>query len=128
MSTKKSIGIKGKVIHSQAREVIASVLQFMKEEAEHGLKIPLTNFKERLIAATNISESTYRKIKTEADNILTGKTTSFTSPRKSRPRSNPKSDLNEGQIEAVRSIIHNFYIMEKRRPTLKGELLQQNIN
>ena len=114
MSVAKSIGIRGKAIHSQAREVIANVLQFMKEEAEHGLKIPLANFRERLLAATKISEGTYRKIKSEADGVQTGKTASFTSPKKNRLRAKPKSDLNEGQIEAVRSIIHNFYIMEKQ--------------
>jgi hypothetical protein len=36
MASKKGMGISGKIIHSQAIEVIANVLKFMKEEAANG--------------------------------------------------------------------------------------------
>jgi hypothetical protein len=32
----KTVGIKGKIIRSQAREIIASVLELLKKEATHG--------------------------------------------------------------------------------------------
>lgn len=120
MANKSFIGIKGKVLRSQARELIANVMQFMQEEAEQGLKIPLKNFKERILAATKISESSYRRIQKEAKDIESGKSLTFSSPRKKRPRSSPKKNMLEGEIETIRSIIHNYSILEKKQPTLKG--------
>ncbi|KAK9759305.1 hypothetical protein QE152_g143 [Popillia japonica] len=60
-SSSTKIG-KGHIIHSQAREILANVMQFMKEEAtNNSCGIPLTNFKERFLAATKVSEKTYRR-------------------------------------------------------------------
>lgn len=44
MSPKK-IGIKGKIIKSQAREIINNVIKFMQQEAENGIQIPLSNYR-----------------------------------------------------------------------------------
>lgn len=120
-SPSKKIGVKGKIIHSQAREIIANVLKFMKEEAVNNTPtIPLKNFKERLLAATGISDTTYRRIVKEAEDVHSGRVTSFSSPGKTRTRPSPKSTLRIEDKESIRSIVHNFYIHEKRRPTLKG--------
>lgn len=59
---KSTEGVRGKVLHSQTREVISNVLDFMKEESKNGIKIPLSNFKERLLAATKIGEFSYKKL------------------------------------------------------------------
>jgi hypothetical protein len=40
LATGKTIGIKGKIIRSQAREIIASVLELLKKEATGGVTIP----------------------------------------------------------------------------------------
>lgn len=118
---KPTIGIKGKVIHSQAREIIANVLHFMRQEAENqGPIVPLANFKERLLAATKISKTAYRSIVKESKKVQSGESTSFSTPRKNRSRISPKSSIWEGDKEAIRTIIHNFFIIEKRKPTLKG--------
>lgn len=118
---KQTVGIKGKIIHSQGREIISNVLEFMKQEANNGVPtIPLTNFKERLLAATKISDNTYRRIIKETQQIETGASTSFSSPRKQRPRTCLKRTVCDGELAVIRSIIHNFYITDKRRPTLKG--------
>ncbi|CAH1181034.1 unnamed protein product [Phyllotreta striolata] len=61
---KKTLGIKGKIIHRQAREVINNVFTFMKEEAQNGIKIPISNYRERVLRATGISKCTYSKITT----------------------------------------------------------------
>jgi hypothetical protein len=72
-SSSKKLGIKGKVIHSQGREMISNILNFMKEEAANGTTIiPLANFKARLIVATKISESSYRRIAKEAADVASG--------------------------------------------------------
>ncbi|XP_023014844.2 uncharacterized protein isoform X1 [Leptinotarsa decemlineata] len=62
---KKTLGIKGMIIHSQAREVINNVFKFMKEEAHNGIKIPIANYRERVLSATGISKCTYSKITTK---------------------------------------------------------------
>jgi hypothetical protein len=92
----------------------------MKEEAANGTAIiPLANFKARLIAATKISESSYRRIAKEASDVASGAVPCFSTPGKNRKRDCPKSKLCDGEIETIRSIISNFYIIEKKQPTLE---------
>ena len=71
--SEKKVGVKGKVVHSQAREIIANVMKFMKREADNGSPlVPLSNFKARVLAATGIGETSYRKIQKEAQEIEEG--------------------------------------------------------
>ncbi|KAK4886753.1 hypothetical protein RN001_003024 [Aquatica leii] len=119
-SSSKKVGVRGKIIHSQGREIIANVLKFFKQEAENGVTIPLTNFKQRLLAATKISEISYRRISKESDSIERGETSSFSSPRKERPKRCTKKDVLPAEKQIIRNIIHNFYLTERRRPTLRG--------
>lgn len=112
--------MKGKIIHSQAREYLANILEFMKVEAKNGVpSIPLSNFKARFITATKVSEKTYRVITKEMNNIKTGASTSFSTPYKDRPRESPKSSLPGEELAIIRNIIHSFYLTEKKRPALK---------
>lgn len=120
----KSTGIQGKVLHSQSRELIANVMQFMREEADQGLKIPLKNFKERVLAATKISDKSYRKICKEAKEVASSSSSQplcFSTPRKNRTRSSRKSTLLVGEMQTIRTIIHDYAIIEKKHPTLKGK-------
>lgn len=122
-SSSTKIG-KGHIIHSQAREILANVMQFMKEEAtNNSCGIPLTNFKERFLAATKVSEKTYRSVAKEMQDVSTGASISFSSPSKKRSKSSPKSTLMEWQTQIIRTFVHNFYLTEQRRPTLKGKFL-----
>lgn len=103
----------------------------MTKEAKEGVTIPLSNFKERILAATKIGEFTYRKVTSEMKDISQGKATKFSSPKKNTRRPNPKSNLYQGELEQIKSIIHNFYIIKKRVPTLKGihnKILQSGID
>ncbi|KAI4462140.1 zinc finger protein [Holotrichia oblita] len=121
LSTPKKVGVKGKIIHSQGREIIANVLKFMKEEAGNNTPtIELSHYKERLLAATGISDSTYRSIVKEVGDIDAGGVTSFSSPGKKRSRPSPKSTLRTEEKQTIRTIVHNFYIHERRRPTIRG--------
>ncbi|KAG5882580.1 hypothetical protein JTB14_030129 [Gonioctena quinquepunctata] len=81
---KKTLGIKGMIIHSQAREVINNVFKFMKEEAQNGLKVPIANYRERVLSATGISKCTYSKITTKEFRLG--------EPQPSRKRNNLKLD------------------------------------
>ncbi|KAK5645689.1 hypothetical protein RI129_004153 [Pyrocoelia pectoralis] len=69
-------------------------MKFMKEEAANGDPIiPLSNYKQRVLAATGISESSYKRILKEAESVDTGASTSFSSPRKNSPKTVLKTNL-----------------------------------
>ncbi|KAK4881538.1 hypothetical protein RN001_004857 [Aquatica leii] len=118
-SSSMKIGVRGKIINSQGREIIANVLKFFKQEAENGVTVPLTNFKQRLLAATKFSETSYRRISKVSDSIERGETSSFSSPSKERPKRCTKKDILPAEKQIIRYIIHKFYLTERRRPTLK---------
>lgn len=105
-------------MNRQAREIVANVIKFMKEDAD-GPTIPLKNCRERVLAATNISRKTYLQISKEATAIASNTQKKFSTPNKKRICSNLKSSMPEGAEHTLRSIIHDFTIIEKRRPTLK---------
>lgn len=82
MATHKTFGQRGKILHGQAREVIANVLAFMKKEAEDGgTKIPISNYKQRVMAATGISEKMYKNIIKESKAVACGALPTFLTPR-----------------------------------------------
>lgn len=56
------IGVQDKLRQNQAREVIASALDCIKREAENRIKIPLANYKGKLLPAPKLGESSYRSI------------------------------------------------------------------
>ncbi|KAJ3645867.1 hypothetical protein Zmor_023490 [Zophobas morio] len=105
MPSNKKIVVKGKVIHSQAREIIANVLRFMKDEAENGEKIPLKNFRARILAGTKIGRSTYNRIQKEAHDVEVV-------PKNVENVAVQRVIIHEGEIEAIRTIIH-YAILEK---------------
>lgn len=121
-STKMShtYGKKGQTLHSQCREMVAKISNAFKEEAAAGhLTIPLNNVRQRVITATGISEKTYKRIMKESkENEQAG--TSFSTPHKKRPRKSPKCSLSVGEEQRIRQIVYDFYLTEKRCPTLKG--------
>ncbi|XP_050315557.1 uncharacterized protein LOC126750095 [Anthonomus grandis grandis] len=119
MSPKK-VGKQEQIIHSQGREIISNVAAFMKKEAEQGITIPLKNVRQRTLAATRVSQSTYRRVVQESEDIENIPSCSFTSPRKKRLRKSQKiGNITLTQIKDIKQIVYDFYIVEKRRPTLK---------
>ena len=114
----------GRVIHSQAREIIANVLEFMQEEAKRkDCIIPIANYRARVLAATKISLSSYHRIfkatKGEQQPIKDSTVISPSPPRKRNvlPR---QRQLMEWQTDRIRNIVHRFYLTDGRRPTLNG--------
>ncbi|KAI4467851.1 hypothetical protein MML48_2g00005636 [Holotrichia oblita] len=106
LSIPKKVGVKGKIIHSQGGKIIANVLKFMKEEAGNNTPtIELSHYKERLLAATGISDTTYRSIVKEVWDIDAGGVTSFSSPGKKRSRPSPKSTLRTEEKQTIRTIV-----------------------
>jgi hypothetical protein len=118
LSPSSTFGKKGQILHCQAREIVANVIDFMKMEAEqYKLRneptIPLQNFRERILAATGISKKMYSTITRESKAVASGTSTSFSTPRKKRQRTK-KYELVEGEKHAIRTIVHEFHVTEKK--------------
>lgn len=127
--------LKGKVIHSQGREIIANVYNFMKQEAQNKeVTIPLAKARERTAAAVGVSErlvtkinSDFKKLKEDED----CETRQFSTPGKKR-NNYPRriTGLDDFDKCAVRRIIYNFHLQKKCFPTVKLLLqeLRESIN
>jgi len=56
----------------------------------------------------------------EGENVGTGVAMAFSTPRKLKPKVCTKSILDNFDEPVFRGIVHNFYLTEKERPTLKA--------
>jgi len=76
--------LKGKILHSQTREVIYNVLlTFMEVEARNKEpSIPIKNAQLRSAEATGVSRTAVQKIKREGNKPDVAKGTSFSTPNK----------------------------------------------
>jgi hypothetical protein len=72
------------------------------------------------MAATLVSRSTLYRVLKEGVNVETGVSKAFSTPRKQRLRVCTKSVLDNFDEGVLRGIVHNFYLTEKQRPTLKA--------
>lgn len=132
---KTKVGSSGKVLGSQGREIVSNVYNFMKEESARGcVTIPITKARERTAAATGVSIRTVSRINRELDALkVSGNVNeekSLTTPKKTRKRAKPITELDDFDICVVRRTVYEFYITEKRLPTLQLLLiaLREKIN
>jgi hypothetical protein len=56
----------------------------------------------------------------EGVNVETGASMAFSTPCKQRPRVCTKSVLDNFDAGVLRRTVHNFYLTEKQRPTVKA--------
>ena len=68
------------------------VYKFMKTESEVGITIPLSKVQKRVAEATSVSRRILRRI-LKGENVETGVTMAFSTPRKLRPKVCTKSIL-----------------------------------
>lgn len=125
--------LNGKVVHSQTREVVYNVLNFMDSEAKNGeVLIPLRKVQERTASATGVGLRTIRKIKNEGEKLTSAATSpsTFSTPNKKRNCKKPVTGLDNFDECAVRRIVHNFYKTEKCVPTVETlrEKLKEDLN
>src|SRR5215475_91673 len=109
-----------RVKRSGEREILYNVYKFMKTESEMGIAIPLSKVQKRVVEATRVSRRTLCRVLKEGENVENGITTAFSTPRKRRPKVCTKSILDNFDEAVLRRIVHNFYLTEKQRPTLKA--------
>lgn len=121
--------LKGKVIHSQGREIIANVYNFMKEEATNKqVTIPITKARERTAAAVGVSERLVTKINSDLKKLKEDEeceTRKFSTPGKKRHNFPRRiTGLDDFDKCAVRRTIYNFHLQKKCFPTVKLLLVE----
>lgn len=113
----------GKIVHSQSREIVSNVYQFMKKEARgNAVSVPLAKARLRTKIATGVSEreitrinSELRKLRTNEDNVLN----SFSTPNKNQKRKKPITGIDDFDKCVIRRLVYDFHTIRKRLPTVK---------
>jgi hypothetical protein len=83
--------VKNRVSSGDSREIIANILEFMRQEAEAGTQlIPLAKVHELVARATGVSNRTITRIAKEKRMISSEETCSFSTPSKKRKKQNSK--------------------------------------
>ena len=113
-------GRKKRVKWSGEREIVYNVYKLKKSESEVGITIPLSRVQKKVAEATRVSRRTLCRVLKEGENVETGVTMAFSTPRKLRPKFCTKSVVDNFDEAVLRRIVHNFYLTEKQRPTLKA--------
>jgi hypothetical protein len=96
-----------------------NVHKFMKF-SEVGITIPLSSVQKRVIEATRVNRRTFCRIVKEGEYVKHVFAMPFSAPRKLRPKKCTRSILDDFNEAVLRRIVHNFYLTEKERPTLKA--------
>lgn len=117
----------GKMLHSQTREVIFNLYNFMKREAAEG-PILLQKVQKRVAEATGVSRSSVQRVlleckkqqeqPQEAEQPVIPLPT-FTTPKKKWKKKIKKTDLDDFDKTVVRRTIYEFHRTEGQRLTLK---------
>jgi hypothetical protein len=111
---------KKRVKRNGKRETMYNVHKFMKLESEVGITIPLSTVQKRDTEATRISRRTLCSTVKEGGNGKHVVAMPFSTPHKLRPKKCTKSVLDDFNEAVLRRIVHNLYLTEKERPTVKA--------
>jgi hypothetical protein len=112
-------GGKKRVKRSGERAIVYNVYRFMKTESELGVTIPLSKVQKR-VKATGVNTRTLCRILKEGESVESGDAMAFSTPRKQRTKLCNKSILYIFYEAVLRIIVHNFYLTDKERPTVKA--------
>jgi hypothetical protein len=107
------------VKRSGERKIVYNDYKFMKSESEVGITIPLSKVQKGVTEATRVSRRTLCRGLKEGENVQTDVTMAFSTLRKLGPKVCAKTILDNFDEAVLRIIVHNFYLTEKHRPTLK---------
>lgn len=122
------VGVPGKALSSQTKEIVSNVYAFMKKESDiDKIKIPLKLARERTAVATGVSVRTVSRINAELSKLSVNEEEAnyFSTPKKTRNRKKPVTGIDSFDESVVRRTVYDFYITEKRLPTIK--LLQEKL-
>jgi len=73
---------KKRIKRSCEREIVYNEYKFMKTKSEVGIAIPLSKVQKRVVEATRVSRRTLCRVLKEGENVETGVTMAFSTPRK----------------------------------------------
>lgn len=128
-SKKSTLGCR--TLHSQAREIVANVNEFMKSEAEVGkFLIDVKNIHELVSKATGVSKRSVIRIMKECKRICDNVNDSFSAPGKKHRLPKRITDIDDFDKCVTRRRVHNFYVQQKTVPAVKKLLtvLKESIN
>jgi hypothetical protein len=111
---------KKRVKRSGEREIPYNVYKFMKSESEVGITVPLSKVQKRVAEATRVSRRNLYRVLKEGEIVNTGVVMAFSTPHKLRTKFCTKNILDNFDEAVLRRIVHDFYLTEKQRPTLKA--------
>jgi len=106
-----------RVKRNGGREIIYNVYKFMKSESQVGITVLFQKCRRESLKQRVTKRSLCRLLKGE--NVESGVTMAFLTPRKLSPKVCTKSVLHNFNEAVLRRIVHKFYLTEKQRPTLK---------
>ena len=92
----------------------------MKTESEVSIVIPLSKVLKRVTEATRVSGRTVCRVLKEGENVEIVVAIAFSTWRKLRPKVRSKCVLRNFDEAVLRKTVHNFYLTEKQRSTLKA--------
>ena len=112
--------LKGKKLHSQSREIIKNVYDFMKKEAQaimktgkcnDGFIVPIQKCQERTAAACGVSRTVVQTILQEAKKMCEdgSPTCSFSTPKKYK-RDKPVTGIDDFDKCVVRRTVNEVYV------------------
>jgi len=82
--------------------------------------IPLSKVQKSVTETKRVSRRALCVLLKEGENVETGVAMAFSTPRKLRPYVCTKSILDNFDEAVLRRIVHNFYLTEKQRLTMKA--------
>ena len=85
----------------------------MLREVREGVPIKFKSIQERVAEATGVSLSSVRHIKNELQDIVSGKSVSFSIQHKERPRRSRKAAIDTFNEAVICHTMNDFYIVEK---------------
>jgi hypothetical protein len=114
-----SVRKQGKTVHSEAREVTASVVKLCDEEArQKQLTFPLTRPTDKAARHTGASTALIKKVRRESkDRDEKGALSPLYTPGKHRPRPTDRNvTIDSFDMSAIRRTVQEFYVTQKKVP------------
>jgi len=92
----------------------------MKTKSEVCITIPLSKVRKIVTEATRVIRRTLCRVLKEGENVKNGVGMAISTPRKLILKVCTKNILDNLDEAVLKRIVHNFYLTEKQRPTLRA--------
>lgn len=117
------VGGKGKILHSQAREIVFNVFNYFQGSEPN---MPKYKAIEKVHEATNVAPRTIERIVAEAKKCENVCRPNFISPKKIIKRKKTVCCLDSFDLDALRRLINNYHLIHKSHITIKKLMEEMN--